>query len=85
MPLNVESGLSQTTFNWMIRIGFFLLAGTFSGLTSTFLNGQIKRLNETNQDLVKTHEELKNAQMKLIQTAIAGIHRPARSRAWRTR
>jgi len=41
----------------------------FSGLFSTFLNGQIKRLNETHDDLVKAHDELKNAQMKLIQTA----------------
>jgi len=38
-------------------------------LISNFLNGQIKRLRQTNQQLLHAHEELKNAQMKLIQTA----------------
>ncbi|MEJ0090730.1 MAG: ATP-binding protein [Limisphaerales bacterium] len=69
MPMNVATGLPQTTSNWMFRIGFFLLVGAFSGLISNFLNGQINRLKETHDDLVKAHEELKSAQMKLIQTA----------------
>ena len=69
MPQNVVGGLAQTTSNWVFRIGFFLLAGGFSGLISNFLNGQIKRLRQTNQQLVQAHEELKSAQMKLIQTA----------------
>jgi signal transduction histidine kinase len=69
MPMNVLTGLPQTTSNWVFRIGFFLLVGGFSGLISNFLNGQIKRLRHTNQQLLEAHEELKNAQMKLIQTA----------------
>ncbi len=69
MPMNVFTGLPQTTSNWVFRIGFFLLVGLFSGLISNFLNGQIKRLRQTNQQLLQAHEELKNAQMKLIQTA----------------
>ena len=69
MPMNVQTGLPQTTSNWVFRIGFFFLVGLFSGLISNFLNGQIKRLRQTNQQLIQAHEELKNAQMKLIQTA----------------
>jgi signal transduction histidine kinase len=69
MPMNVATGLPQTTSNWLFRIGFFLLVGLFSGLISNFLNGQIKRLRQTNQQLLQAHEELKSAQMKLIQTA----------------
>jgi signal transduction histidine kinase len=65
----VITGLPQTTSNWVFRIVFFLLAGVFSGLISNFLQGQIKRLKQTNQRLLLAHEELKNAQMKLIQTA----------------
>ena len=69
MPQNVAGALAQTTSNWVFRIGFFLLVGLVSGLISNFLNGQIKRLRQTNQQLLQAHEELKNAQMKLIQTA----------------
>jgi signal transduction histidine kinase len=69
MPMNAATGLPQTTSNWVFRIGFFLLVGLFSGLISNFLNGQIKRLRQTNQQLLRAHEELKSAQMKLIQTA----------------
>ncbi len=69
MPMDVATGLPQTTSNWMFRIGFFLLVGAFSGLISNFLNGQISRLKETHRRLLQAHEELKNAQMKLIQTA----------------
>jgi signal transduction histidine kinase len=69
MPQNVVAGLAQTTSNWVFRIGFFLLVGLVSGLISNFLNGQIKRLRQTNQQLLQAHEELKSAQMKLIQTA----------------
>jgi signal transduction histidine kinase len=69
MPMNVSTSLPQTASNWMFRIGFFLLTGAFSGFISNFLNGQIKRLKETHRRLVKTHEELKTAQMQLIQTA----------------
>ena len=69
LPMNVATGLPQTTSNWVFRIGFFLLVGVFSGLISNFLNGQIKRLRQTNQQLLQAHEKLKSAQMKLIQTA----------------
>ena len=69
MPMDVVKGLAQTMSNWMFRIGFFLLVGAFSGLISKFLNGQIDRLKETHENLLRTHEELKSAQMKLIQTA----------------
>jgi len=69
MPMNVITGLPQTSSNWMFRIGFFLLVGAFSGLISNFLNGQIKHLKQTHQRLLQAHEELKHAQMKLIQTA----------------
>ncbi|HEV2437029.1 MAG TPA: ATP-binding protein [Verrucomicrobiae bacterium] len=69
MPMNVSTGLPQTPSNWLFRIGFYLLAGAFSGLISNFLNGQINRLKETHYRLWLAHEELKSAQMKLIQTA----------------
>ena len=69
MPMDVATGLAQTMSNWMFRIGFFLLVGAFSGLISTFLNGQIDRLKETHQHLLQAHEELKSAQLQLIQTA----------------
>src|ERR1700729_3708937 len=46
MPMNVITGLPQTTSNWVFRILFFLLAGVFSGLISNFLQGQIKRLKQ---------------------------------------
>lgn len=69
MPMNVVDGSPQNMSNWMFRIGFFLLVGILSGLISNFLNGQINRLKQANHDLIKAHEELKSAQMKLIQTA----------------
>ena len=69
MPMQVAEGLPQTASNWMFRIGFFLLVGAFCGLISNFLNGQIKRLQVIHQRLLQAHEELKQAQIKLIQTA----------------
>ena len=69
MPMNVTSGVLQTPSNWLFRIGFFLLVGAFSGLISNMLNGQIKRLKEIHRRLLQAHEELKSAQMQLIQTA----------------
>jgi signal transduction histidine kinase len=69
MPLDVAAGLTQPTSNWIIRIGFFLLIGVFSGLISNILNGQIRRLRETHARLLQAHEELKGAQLQLIQTA----------------
>jgi len=69
MPMDVAAGLPQTTSSWVFRIVFFLIVGAFSGLVSNFLNGQISRLREAHRDLLQTHEELKSAQMKLIQTA----------------
>ncbi len=69
MPMHVTKELAQETSNWMFRMVFFLLVGAFSGLISKFLNGQIDRLQETHRNLLRAHEELKNAQLKLIQTA----------------
>lgn len=69
MPMNVIEGRSQTIENWLFRIGFFLLVGVLSGFISNFLNGQLRRLQETHRRLQQAHEELKSAQMKLIQTA----------------
>jgi signal transduction histidine kinase len=69
MPMDAAQGLPQETSNCVFRTVFFLLAGAFSGLISKFLNGQIDRLKETHQKLLQAHEELKNAQLKLIQTA----------------
>ena len=69
MPMNVVEGLPQTTSNWLFRTVVFLLVGGLSGLVSTFLNRQINRLKATHQHLLRTHEELKSAQMQLIQTA----------------
>jgi len=69
MPMNSVDGLPQTPANWLFRIFFFLLVGAFSGLISNVLNSQIKRLKEIHGDLLRAHEELKNAQLKLIQTA----------------
>lgn len=69
MPMNANTGLPQTPSNWLFRIGFYLLVGVFSGLISNFLNGQINRLKETHYRLWLAHEELKSAQMRLIQTA----------------
>ncbi len=69
MPMDAAKGLSQTMSNWMFRTVFFLLVGAFSGLISKYLNEQIDRLKETHQHLLRAHEELKSAQMQLIQTA----------------
>ena len=69
MPMDVTKGLPQETSSWVFRMSFFLLVGGFSGLISKFLNGQIERLKETHKNLLEAHEELKNAQIKLIQTA----------------
>jgi signal transduction histidine kinase len=69
MPMNVIEDLPQTTTNWLFRIGFFLLVGVLSGFISNFLQGQLHRLQETHRRLLQAHDELKSAQMKLIQTA----------------
>lgn len=69
MPMDAAQGLPQATSSWVFRIVFFLLVGVFSGLISKFLNGQIDRLKETHRRLLQAHEELKHAQLKLIQTA----------------
>ena len=69
MPMDAAKSLAQTPSNWLFRIGFFLLVGAFSGLISEFLNCQIDRLKAAHQRLLQAHEELKGAQMKLIQTA----------------
>ena len=69
MPLAVAKGTPQDTANWIFRSLFFLLVGGCSGLLFSWVNRQLERLRETHLALVQTHEELKAAQMSLIQTA----------------
>ena len=69
MPLDVAKGIPQDTENWVLRSHFFLLVGGCSGLLFSWVNRQLERLRETHAALVQTHEELKAAQMRLIQNA----------------
>jgi signal transduction histidine kinase len=69
MPLDVAKNMPQGTENWVLRSHFFLLAGGCGGLLSTWVNRQLERLRETHSALVRAHEELKAAQMRLIQNA----------------
>jgi signal transduction histidine kinase len=69
MPQDVAKGLAQDTTNWVFRGLFFLLVGGCSGLLFSWLNRQLEQLRKTHLALVHTHEELKAAQMRLIQNA----------------
>lgn len=69
MPQEVAQGVAQRTANWLFRGLFFLLVGGCSGLLFSWVNHQLERLRKTHLALVRTHEELKAAQMKLIQNA----------------
>jgi signal transduction histidine kinase len=69
MPLDVAKAIPQDTENWVLRSHFFLLAGGCGGLLSSWVNRQLERLRETHAALVRAHEELKAAQMILIQNA----------------
>ena len=69
MPQDVAKHLPQDTTNWLFRTFFFLLVGGFSGILFSWMNRQLERLRRTHQALVRTHDELKAAQMNLIQTA----------------
>jgi signal transduction histidine kinase len=69
MPLEVAKEMPQATANWIFRSLFFLLVGGCSGLLFSWVNRQLERLRETHLALVQTHEELKAAQMILIQNA----------------
>jgi signal transduction histidine kinase len=69
MPLDAPKGIPQDTENWVLRSHFFLLAGGCGGLLFSWMNRQLQRLRETHAALVRTHEELKAAQMSLIQNA----------------
>jgi PAS domain S-box-containing protein len=49
MPMDVAHGLAQPSQNWILRMVFFILVGTLSGLISKALNkqiGKIKRREE---------------------------------------
>jgi signal transduction histidine kinase len=69
MPLDMSESLPQHTGNWIFRGLFFLLVGGCSGLLFSWVNRQLERLRRTHLALVQTHEELKAAQLKLIQNA----------------
>lgn len=67
MPLHVQQGIPQPESNWILRTGFFLLIGIFTGVIFTWLNLQFDRLKQTNEELTQSHKELQDAQMQLIQ------------------
>jgi signal transduction histidine kinase len=69
MPLEVANGMPQDTANWIFRSLFFLLIGGCGGLLFSWVNRQLERLRKTHLALVQAHEELKAAQMSLIQNA----------------
>ena len=69
MPLEVAKGMPQDPANWIFRGLFFLLVGGCGGLLFSWVNRQLERLRKTHLALVRTHEELKAAQMRLIQNA----------------
>jgi signal transduction histidine kinase len=69
MPQDVAKHLPQDATNWLFRAFFFLLVGGFSGVLFSWMNRQLERLRKTHQALVRTHDQLKAAQMNLIQTA----------------
>ncbi len=69
MPLYVPRGIQQPPSNWILRTGFFLLIGSFTGLLFKWLSMQFDRLKESHEQLTQAHVELQNAQMELIQAA----------------
>jgi signal transduction histidine kinase len=69
MPQEVAKGMPQDTANWIFRSMFFLLVGGCTGLLFSWVNRQLERLRKTHLALVQTHEELKVAQLSLIQNA----------------
>ncbi len=69
MPQEVATDMPQNMANWIFRSLFFLLVGGCSGLLFSWVNRQLERLRKTHLALVQTHEELKAAQLTLIQHA----------------
>jgi len=69
MPQEAAADMPQDTANWIFRGLFFLLVGGCSGLLSSWVNRQLERLRKTHLALVEAHEELKAAQLTLIQHA----------------
>ncbi len=51
MPLDVATGLPQTTSNWVFRVCFFILVGAFSGLISKVFNKQIVKLKRREEHI----------------------------------
>jgi PAS domain S-box-containing protein len=51
MPLDVAAGHPQSTFNWVFRITYFVLVGTFSGLVSNLLNKKIAELKKSKEQI----------------------------------
>jgi signal transduction histidine kinase len=69
MPLETAGHIPQKTANWLIRLGFFVLVGGCSGILFSWMNRQLERLRKTHVALLHTYDQLKAAQMNLIQTA----------------
>jgi signal transduction histidine kinase len=69
MPMDVRGGLPQPAFNWISRTVLFLVVGAFNGSVSSLLHSRIVQLKKAHRRLFQAHQELKNAQMRLIQTA----------------
>ncbi len=69
MPLDAANHLPQDTTNWLLRLVFFLLVGGCGGILFSWMNRQLVRLRATHAALLRTHAELKAAQMDLIQNA----------------
>lgn len=44
MPLNVAEGIPQSPENWLIRLGFYILFGSFVGLVAALLNAETNRI-----------------------------------------
>ncbi|MCL5021821.1 MAG: ATP-binding protein [Nitrospirae bacterium] len=69
MPLSVSSGIPQETANWVLRTGFFLVVGVVNGFLFNSLSAHFRKLRTAHDELVQAHEELRNAQFRLIQAA----------------
>lgn len=58
MPLNVDTGQSQQTLNWLLRVGIFVMVGGFSGWLATSMRlgiDELARLGaETIHSFVRT-------------------------------
>ena len=44
MPLDVAQGTPQSTENWVVRLGIYILFGSFVGIVAALLNAEAKRV-----------------------------------------